>query len=76
MNSVILFLQKAKRKRGKGNEMQKVLFFIFRERERERLLSKISANPTVGFLRSKKESCSTRRGQRVGTGLREFRQTP
>ena len=45
-------------------------------REREQLLSKITANPTVGFLRSKKESRSTRCGQRVGTGFLEFRQTP
>ena len=44
--------------------------------ERERLLSKISYDPTVGSLRDKKESCSTRRGLRVGTGFKEFRQTP
>ena len=44
--------------------------------EREQLLSKIPANSIVGFLRSKKESHSTRRGQRVGTSFREFRQTP
>ena len=36
------------------------------------LLSKIPANPTVGFLRSKKESRFTQRGQRVGSGLRSF----
>ena len=40
------------------------------------LLSKISDDPTVEILRSKKESCSTRRGLRVGTGFEEFRQTP
>ena len=40
------------------------------------LLSKFSANPTVRILRDKKESCSTRRGLRVGSGFREFRQTP
>ena len=39
------------------------------------LLSKIPANPTVGFLQSKKENCSTRRGQRVDSGFREFPQT-
>ena len=50
-------------------------FFIL-EREREYLLSKIPANPTIGFRRSKKESRSTRRGLRVGTGFEEFRQTP
>ena len=43
--------------------------------ERERLLSKFSADPTVGSLRDEKESCSTRRGLRVGTGFREFPQT-
>ena len=44
--------------------------------ERERLLSSFSANPTVSSLRDKKESYSTRRGLRVGTGFKEFRQTP
>ena len=44
--------------------------------ERERLLSKISHDPTVDSLRDKKESCSTRRGISVGTGFKEFRQTP
>ena len=42
--------------------------------EREHHLSKIPANQTVGFRRSKKESCSARRGLRVGTNLVEFRQ--
>ena len=45
-------------------------------RERERLLSRISGDPTVGSLRDKKENCSTRIGLRVGTGFREFPQTP
>ena len=39
------------------------------------LLSKISEDPTVGSLRDKKESYSTRRGLRLGTGFREFPQT-
>ena len=39
------------------------------------LLSKIPGDRTVGFLRSKKESCSTQRGQRVDSGFKEFRQT-
>ena len=47
-------------------------FVIFLVRERELLLSKIPVNLTVGFLRSKKESCSTRRGQRMGTGFEKF----
>ena len=50
-------------------------FFIL-EREREYLLSKIPANPTVGFRLSNKESRSTRRGLHLGTGFEEFRQTP
>ena len=45
----------------------------FRERA---LLSRFSANPTVGGLQDKKENCSTRRGLRVGIRLREFPQTP
>ena len=40
------------------------------------LLSKISGDPTVGSLRDKKESCSRRKGIRVGTRFKEFRQTP
>ena len=44
--------------------------------EREHILSKIPGNRTVEILRSKRESRSTRRGQRVGTGFLEFRQTP
>ena len=35
-------------------------------------LSKIPVDRIVGFFRSKKESCSTRRGLRVGTGLGSF----
>ena len=42
--------------------------------EREHLLSKIPADRTVGFRRSKKESFSTRQGLRVDTDLEEFRQ--
>ena len=44
--------------------------------ERERLLSRIVGDPTIDSLRDKKESCSTRRGLRVGTRFREFPQTP
>ena len=40
------------------------------------LLSKTSGDPTVGSLRDKKESCSTQRKLRVGTGFKEFPQTP
>ena len=45
-------------------------------RERELLLSKIPGDLTVGSFRDEKESCSTRRGLRVGTEIREFPQTP
>ena len=44
--------------------------------EREKLLSKNRGDPTVDSLRDKKENCSTWRGLRVGTGFREFPQTP
>ena len=43
--------------------------------ERVFLLSRIVGDPTVGSFQDKKESCSTRRGLRVGTGIREFPQT-
>ena len=60
--------------RGWTEEQQSVIFEFFLERER--LLSSFPTNPTVGSLRDKKESCSTRKGLRVGTGFREFPQTP
>ena len=40
------------------------------------LLSRFTGDPTVGIHQSKKESCSTRRGLRVGSDFEEFRQTP
>ena len=40
-----------------------------------KLLFRNTRDPTVGSLRDKQESCSTRRGLRVGTGFREFPQT-
>ena len=49
---------------------------VFLGRERVFLLSRNTRDPTVGSLRDKKGSCSTRRGLRVGTGFREFSQTP
>ena len=45
-------------------------------REKVRLLSKFSVDSTVGSRQDKKGSCSMRRGLRVGTGFREFRQPP
>ena len=59
-------------KRGDGRCSSHFLKVL--ERERERLLSKIPRDPTVEILRAKKESYSTRRGQRVGIGFVEFRQ--
>ena len=47
---------------------KKMEFFL----ERERFLSRIPANSTVGSLRDKKESCSTWKGLRVGTGFVSF----
>ena len=40
------------------------------------LLSRNTGDPTVDGFRDKKESCSTRKRLRVGTGFKEFRQTP
>ena len=40
------------------------------------LLSRNTGDPTVDGFRDKKESCSTRKGLRVGTRFKEFRQTP
>ena len=50
-------------------------FWVFSFRERNFSL-KNTANSTVGRLRDKKKKCSTRKGLRVGTGFREFLQTP
>ena len=44
--------------------------------ERESSFSLEIRDPTVGSLRDKKESCSTRKGLHVGTRFREFPQTP
>ena len=67
-------LKEAKNVRCIGGNLQWVPLGDFK-RERA-LLSKISRDPTVDRLRDKKENCSTRRGLRVGTGFREFPQTP
>ena len=52
------------------------LEMVFLVRERVFLLSRNTHDPTVGSLRDKKGTCSTRRELRVGTGFREFFQTP
>ena len=57
-------------RKKKGDSGLDFVIFV----EREHLLSRIPVNQTVGSRRSKKESCSTRRGLRVGTNLVEFRQ--
>ena len=70
-NSVV----SSKREKGQWLEQktnageQQIFHFIFRERATS---LKFSANPTVGSLRDKKKSCSTRRGLHVGTGFEEF----
>ena len=66
---------KKKKKREWEAESDSIHFWEI-SLEREKLLSKISRDPTVGSLRDKKKSCSTRRGLRVGIGFREFPQTP
>ena len=71
----ISYIRKAKRKRGREGGDAVGCWICVLERERV-LLSKIPANPIFGFLRSKKESRSTRRGQCVGIGFLKFRQTP
>ena len=40
------------------------------------LLSRFTGDSAIEILRAKKESCSTRKGLRVDSGFREFRQTP
>ena len=71
-NSVI----SSKREKGQWLEQKKKtqgssrFFFFFLEREP--LLSSFPENPTVGIFRGKKESCSTRRGLRVGSSFEEF----
>ena len=54
----------------KKEKMLEVLISF--SRESLFLLSRIVGDPTVGFLRDKKGSFSTRRGQRVGTGFGSF----
>ena len=59
-----------------GGKKKGELWFYDIFLEREKLLSKIPGDPTIGILWSKKESCSTQRGLRVGSSFRVFRQTP
>ena len=61
---------------GRKKKYDRRLDILVLERERVWLLSRNTGDPTVGSLRGKKENCSTRRGLRVGTRFKEFRQTP
>ena len=70
-NSVV----SSKREKGPWLEQKKTegsgrFFILFLEREP--LLSSFPANSTIGILRGKKESCSTHRDLRVGTGFMSF----
>ena len=69
-NSVFFFKKGEGPKRERRKSAVATGFFLFLEREY--ILSKIPGDPTVGSLRDEKESCSTRRGLRVGTGFEEF----
>ena len=73
-NSVISLIQKQRPKCGEPENGQWLAVLVFSERER--LRSRFTSDPTVKILLSKKESCFTRRGLRVDSGFREFRQTP
>ena len=53
-----------------GSKFSKMEGFI---REKVQLLSRFPDFLTVGSLRAKKQSCSTRRGLRVGIDFGEFR---
>ena len=72
---VIFLLQKGDKLAGTGGRDAEhgLCDFLL---EREYLLSKIPGDPTVEILRDKKQSGSTQRGLHVGTGFKEFRQTP
>ena len=75
MNSDRLLHIEMRTKNGKTRESISSRVFELFFLERKRLLSRIPGNPTVRIQRSEKESWSTRRGLRVGTGFREFPQT-
>ena len=68
-NSDLLSISKRrKRNRAGGDEGSHFQTF----RERVFLLSKFLCDPTVGSLRDKNKSCSTRSGLRMDTGFEEF----
>ena len=74
--SIVIFSKgkRSKTCRGRHFSGSELRFWFYRERVP--LLSKIPGDLTVGSYRVEKESYSTRRGQRVGSGFLEFRQTP
>ena len=64
---------------NKERKKQKKIWRERTSRERKKkvsFLSKIYGNRTIGFHRSKRQSRSTHREQRVGTKILKFRQTP
>ena len=74
----LLPLSKGKRKRGEEKKKRNLAEEAGSHFSRESvfLLSRFLNDPTVDSLRGKKENCSTRRGLRMGTRFKEFRQTP
>ena len=56
---------------GTGDAVLEMEFLAF-WREKELLLSRFLGDPTVGFRRSKKESCFMQRNLRVGSGFGSF----
>ena len=64
----IKMTKKREEQRGWTESIRFSIFVL----EREPLLSSFSANPTVGSLRDKKESCSIRSRLHVDTGFEEF----
>ena len=68
----MLTLQNGKRGSGWSRKTEGSNRFFILFLEREPLLSSFPAYSTVGSLWDKKESCSTRRGVRVGTDLGSF----
>ena len=63
--------KRRKRVQEKNKRCTGLDFVLFLEREH--LLSRISVDRTVGFLRTKKQSGSTHRGLHEGTGFGSFR---
>ena len=69
MNSDLLQIERRKCEKGAGDAVGSGFVFL---RESVFLLFRFPADRTVSFLRSKKQSCSTRRGLCVDTDLVEF----